>query len=102
MFFNLFIFNAESAQNWNQEPKRNRPCVGLCYYEKLLRLQGKKEADSGPNQTAIQVIQVCASLDLCKGKGFHFSLSTADNLVLSYSKNKRNSLVSAFASTTAV
>lgn len=39
------------------------PCVGLCYYEKLMDLQGKKAAEKEPNQT-IQVgrLQTCALL----------------------------------------
>merc|ERR1712018_27994 len=31
--------------------QRRRPCVGLCYYEKLLALAGKNRADKRPNET---------------------------------------------------
>ena len=33
--------------------KARRPCVGLCYYEKLLRLEGKADTDKSPNDTAL-------------------------------------------------
>eukprot|EP00093_Oithona_nana_P004949 04949.XXX_236857_237796_1 [CDS] Oithona nana genome sequencing. len=33
------------------EPARRRPCVGLCYYEKLLALQGRKDAEREQNET---------------------------------------------------
>merc|ERR1711879_428118 len=30
---------------------RRRPCVGLCYYEKLLALQGRRDAEREQNET---------------------------------------------------
>ena len=32
---------------------RRRPCVGLCYYEKLLALQGRKDAEREQNETTL-------------------------------------------------
>ena len=47
------------------EPTRRRPCVGLCYYEKLLALQGRRDAEREQNETTqvsfLQPLQLCIS-----------------------------------------
>ena len=47
------------------EPARRRPCVGLCYYEKLLALQGRRDAEREQNETTqvsfLQPLQLCIS-----------------------------------------
>lgn len=49
-FFAAGIGISSSNHGRNGKP----PCVGLCYYEKLMDLQGKNAAEKEPNQT-IQV-----------------------------------------------
>ena len=52
-WFNLVITGNMSLSG-GDGGQRRRPCVGLCYYEKLLALAGKNQADKRPNET-IQV-----------------------------------------------
>merc|ERR1712012_70630 len=43
--------DSRSYYNYEPEPPRRRPCVGLCYYEKLLALQGRRDAEREQNET---------------------------------------------------
>jgi len=40
-----------SYGNTDTQSARNRPCVGACYYEKLLGLNAKTKAEKIPNET---------------------------------------------------
>ena len=56
-FFNLVITGNMSLSG-GDGGQRRRPCVGLCYYEKLLALAGKNQADKRPNETIqVSVVQ---------------------------------------------
>merc|ERR1711994_1234293 len=48
---NNIIGNPLYEMYGDPNPRRSTACVGACYYEKLLGLQGKSKAEKIPNET---------------------------------------------------